>query len=230
MVRRVYTAGPVTGVPDYRRRFADAAAALTVAGYEPVSPGGARRRPEGAGGGGVRAAARRLTGAGGVAPRPGGGASGGARMEHDWAAAVGLPVRPRAAWPAGGGGGPVPVRIQRRRTRGWRSHANAIYVGRPSLWASPIRVHRLGSAWAVTPAWGDRLLTKTRTRREAHATAVALYRELLEADERPWWFNARREDVAALAGKDLMCWCPPDLPCHADVLLELANPTDGGPQ
>ncbi|MCB1343362.1 MAG: DUF4326 domain-containing protein [Pseudooceanicola sp.] len=27
----------------------------------------------------------------------------------------------------------------------------------------------------------------------------------------------------ALRGKDLACWCPPDQPCHADVLLELAN-------
>jgi hypothetical protein len=27
----------------------------------------------------------------------------------------------------------------------------------------------------------------------------------------------------ALAGRDLVCWCPPDRPCHADVLLELAN-------
>lgn len=27
-----------------------------------------------------------------------------------------------------------------------------------------------------------------------------------------------------LAGKDLACWCPLDRPCHADVLLELANP------
>jgi hypothetical protein len=26
-----------------------------------------------------------------------------------------------------------------------------------------------------------------------------------------------------LRGKDLMCWCPLDKPCHADVLLELAN-------
>jgi len=29
-----------------------------------------------------------------------------------------------------------------------------------------------------------------------------------------------------LAGKDLACWCPLDQPCHADVLLELANEED----
>jgi Domain of unknown function (DUF4326) len=27
-----------------------------------------------------------------------------------------------------------------------------------------------------------------------------------------------------LTGKDLACWCPLNQPCHADVLLELANP------
>lgn len=27
-----------------------------------------------------------------------------------------------------------------------------------------------------------------------------------------------------LAGRDLVCWCPSGEPCHADTLLELANP------
>jgi hypothetical protein len=30
-------------------------------------------------------------------------------------------------------------------------------------------------------------------------------------------------DVHQLAGRDLVCWCALDKPCHADVLLELAN-------
>jgi hypothetical protein len=30
-------------------------------------------------------------------------------------------------------------------------------------------------------------------------------------------------DLRELAGKDLACWCKPDAPCHADVLLRLAN-------
>lgn len=29
--------------------------------------------------------------------------------------------------------------------------------------------------------------------------------------------------LKVLKGKDLMCWCPLDKPCHADILLELAN-------
>ena len=31
---------------------------------------------------------------------------------------------------------------------------------------------------------------------------------------------------AELAGRDLACWCPLDQPCHADVLLRLANGGD----
>lgn len=33
-------------------------------------------------------------------------------------------------------------------------------------------------------------------------------------------------DLAELRGRDLACWCPLDQPCHADVLLELANVDD----
>ena len=30
----------------------------------------------------------------------------------------------------------IPKRIQRKRTRGWRMPANAVYVGRPSIWGN----------------------------------------------------------------------------------------------
>ncbi len=51
-----------------------------------------------------------------------------------------------------------PIRIQRKRTRGWKMPEDAIYVGRPTK-----------------------------------------------------------------CGKTLACFCALDQPCHADVLLELAN-------
>jgi hypothetical protein len=51
--------------------------------------------------------------------------------------------------------------------------------------------------------------------------AVKLYRR-----------EANRLGVSSyLRGKNLACWCPLDQPCHADVLLELANAKpvgDGG--
>lgn len=30
-------------------------------------------------------------------------------------------------------------------------------------------------------------------------------------------------DIKILRGKNLACWCPLDKPCHADILLRLAN-------
>ena len=41
-----------------------------------------------------------------------------------------------------------------------------------------------------------------------------------------WWVHAKGLIPAIqqdLAGRDLACWCPLDQPCHADVLLALAN-------
>ena len=35
--------------------------------------------------------------------------------------------------------------------------------------------------------------------------------------------NLPLTDFAALRGKNLACWCKPGTPCHADVLLRIAN-------
>jgi len=88
-----------------------------------------------------------------------------------------------------------PTRIQRRRTAGWRMPEGCVYVGRPTRWGNP---HP-----AVN---GDR------------AAAVAAYRTWL--DDQPDLIAAARRE---LAGQVLACWCPLTAPCHADVLLEVAN-------
>ena len=35
-----------------------------------------------------------------------------------------------------------------------------------------------------------------------------------------------REHLHELKGKNLACWCKPGEPCHADVLIALANEAD----
>jgi hypothetical protein len=63
------------------------------------------------------------------------------------------------------------------------------------------------------------------------AHAVELFRRWLLRDPRVPLSGFNRERVppsvlnvvAELAGKDLVCWCKPGQPCHADVLLEIAN-------
>jgi hypothetical protein len=91
----------------------------------------------------------------------------------------------------------MPCRIQRQRRQGWRLPANAICVTRPSRWGNP---------YHVTPE---------------HAPAEVLQRFTVYAEARlaqePDWLDPLR-------GKDLACWCPEAAPpCHADVLLRLAN-------
>ena len=109
----------------------------------------------------------------------------------------------------------APKRIRLSRTKGWRKPLSAITVARPTVYGNP---------FPVTD--GDR------------ATAVARYREWLTnnlanefANPDGWTTRPRRADIEALRGLDLACWCPLDQPCHADVLLDIANqPTKGTPQ
>ena len=115
----------------------------------------------------------------------------------------------------------APQRIQRKRTRGWRMPEGAVYVGRPSVWGNPFLVVRAPSRrggpldmWGVQ--FGGQLLVRWDTRALAAEEAVDRFRRWLP----PRWIgNAQYE----LRGRDLACWCPLDQPCHADVLLEVAN-------
>lgn len=123
----------------------------------------------------------------------------------------------------------APKRIQLRRTKGWRKPEGAVVVSRPSRWGNPfaigsnqpeVYVHDGGRVWWTTPR-SDTALT------EARAEAVRLF--ALHVGP----FGNHEYDAETLAllrtnlrGHDLACWCPLDAPCHADVLLELANPTE----
>ncbi len=93
----------------------------------------------------------------------------------------------------------MPERVQLRRTAGWRKPSDVVVVARPSRWGNPFRIGIDGD----------------RTR------CVSLYRDALARCELRFTVDDVRRE---LAGRDLACWCPLDGPCHADVLLEVANP------
>lgn len=99
-----------------------------------------------------------------------------------------------------------PQRIQRKRTKGWRMPPDAVYVGRPSRWGNP---------WSTWPGAN-----------KAVALAVALYRLWVTGGLGGSHPLGPPPNVAPLRGHDLVCWCPLDQPCHADVLLELLNSPD----
>ncbi|HZF92039.1 DUF4326 domain-containing protein [Streptomyces sp.] len=113
-----------------------------------------------------------------------------------------------------------PRRIQRRRTKGWRAPAGARYVGRGTRWGNPYLVQQCGPTYAVIDSRTQGVVYGGRHEHEARRVAVDWYGSWA-ASQSGLAAAARRQ----LAGRDLMCWCPPDQPCHADVLLELANRT-----
>lgn len=119
-----------------------------------------------------------------------------------------------------------PQRIRLSRQKGWRKPEGAMVVARPTDWGNPISI---SDVWAQFPSFSE-LQVATLVVRDFSTLA---HRGFLTLPN--WRFaNGRRGPVAwsypsvdrirtALAGRDLCCWCPPNLPCHADVLLEIAN-------
>ena len=100
----------------------------------------------------------------------------------------------------------MPKRIQMTRQRPWRrDHPNAVIVARPSRWGNPVSCKPpLDRAYAVRAF--DNWLDGCLIQRDLHGVPPSV-----------------DEIRAELRGKDLACWCPLDQPCHADVLLEIAN-------
>lgn len=130
-----------------------------------------------------------------------------------------------------------PVRIQLRRTKGWRKPEGAVVVSRPSIFGNPFRpiLSECCPNWDVIDDNDVRYLIDHKrahamphlvtSRAEAVANAVRLF-----SDDLTYWLGGRLQNAPELAaavdglrGHDLACWCPLDQPCHADVLLEIAN-------
>lgn len=107
-----------------------------------------------------------------------------------------------------------PYRVQLSRKKGWRMPENTVKVDRTTPWGNPYRagIHC------------------------DHQHAVDCHRFLLTqrrpAKSAPWpdtdpliYRDDALRNLDSIRGKNLACWCPLDQPCHADILLELANTT-----
>ena len=101
-----------------------------------------------------------------------------------------------------------PVRLQLSRKKGFRLQEHslatnglpAINVARPGLWGNPFFIGTHGDAFEC----------------------VELYRER-EFDFISLAPHKHGREMEKLRGKNLACWCALGKPCHADVLLALAN-------
>ena len=99
-----------------------------------------------------------------------------------------------------------PIRIQRSRQKKQISPNSLpiVYVGRPTKWGNPFKV-------------GDEGIP-------AREVAVALYKDWIGNRSSIKQIPPTKEEIKKeLAGKNLSCWCSLDGPCHADILLKIAN-------
>ncbi len=104
----------------------------------------------------------------------------------------------------------TPKRVPLSRAKGWRLPDGAVKVDRTTKFGNPFVVGRDG-----TRAECVDLYTKMLAGYLALASGPSIEEQKA----------ARRhvlENLEYLRGKDLACWCKGS-PCHADVLLELAN-------
>lgn len=84
----------------------------------------------------------------------------------------------------------MPRRLQQKRTKGWRTPADAIVISRPSKWGNPYKIDAGHDRAAVVErfrAWF--------TGNDPRATRL-------------------RGELHELRGKDLLCFCPVPGPCH----------------
>jgi hypothetical protein len=114
----------------------------------------------------------------------------------------------------------MPERIQRKRTKGWKMPDGAIYVGRPTKWGNPYHV---GGNYADDDLDEDgKEVIGQSWDNISKETAIKFYEDAI-ANHYPAVKITMAEIILELRGHDLACWCPLDQPCHADVLLRLAN-------
>ena len=99
-----------------------------------------------------------------------------------------------------------PIRIQRKRIKGWRMPEHTICVSRPSTFGNPFIVGK--------PVVYEGFLYKVKDAKHS----VGLYEKYV--------VKAHQQELLIkmnLEGWNLACWCSLDQPCHADILLKIAN-------
>jgi hypothetical protein len=119
---------------------------------------------------------------------------------------------------------PRPQRITFHRVKGFDLQATsralnglpAKMVTRPGKWGNPFVIKDVAKRFKLDdPA--------------AQARAVELCGQWLKGKLDPSLDPGhppppRAEMIAELGGHNLSCWCKPGEPCHAEFLIELANP------
>ena len=125
-----------------------------------------------------------------------------------------------------------PIRIQRKRTKGWKMPNNTVYVGRPGKWGNPLKLD--GDCIYINASYRRKILGVWVFYKIGDIVdLIYLYGKLWDGtkfynQDLQFWADKFKElDLNELKGKNLACWCKIGTPCHSDVLLEYANNPSG---
>ena len=127
-----------------------------------------------------------------------------------------------------------PKRIQRKRAKGWRMPDNTVSVCRPHKWGNPFKI--VDDFIVLATKDGGYLPIKYMGGKSINAKHIKLINYFEGLINGVRIFNQvditgilslvvfpDLYEIRELKGKDLACFCRLDQPCHADVLLEIAN-------
>jgi hypothetical protein len=114
-----------------------------------------------------------------------------------------------------------PIRVQRKRTKGYKMPPDTVSVTRPGWWGNPFVIgghYKLGTpgtamtyirAYEWEPGY-----TTLKTKEEC----IEWYEKYLELS--PTMTKRIKEE---LRDKNVACFCPLDQPCYGDIILRIAN-------
>jgi hypothetical protein len=105
----------------------------------------------------------------------------------------------------------VPERIQLSRAKGWRMPPNTVKVDRTTPWGNPFVVGRHGTQ--------EQCVKRLRYLLGGYM-CISSGPDVWYQD---FYVELVRQHIEDLRGKNLACWCRRGTPCHADLLLEIAN-------
>lgn len=116
----------------------------------------------------------------------------------------------------------IPKRIQRKRIKGWKMPKNTVYVGRPGYYGNPFTEEICGTKERAVMLY--ELCVKDE---QLKGLTFPMTKKELKASNKKWKDFADMPSIPIiqtfLKGKHLACWCKIGDPCHADILLKLAN-------
>lgn len=103
-----------------------------------------------------------------------------------------------------------PIRVQRKRTKGFKLPDNTVCVTRGTKWGNPFVV-------------GETFIGNNEEAVKQYENWVGTGKTYFSITRDQHYFPPSLTEIKQLKGKNLACFCPLDTPCHADVLLKLAN-------